>query len=1690
MSEPTKSPDVAVDVDIDMTTDPNVRVTAASAAAAAIQAMPAVPAGAPHPLSPEEVQELIAVLEREAKALGQDPAAARLHHEMGLLWEGPLKNARNAAVCYQNAYRLNPKFIANIRAARRLFAEVGNWQMVAQLVDAEAGAVEAEPERVALMLEKARILEDRLGKADDALALLQQCRQRWPSDVSILQAIEAALEPRHDPAALREIRVAIAGLTQDPALGAQYLVAAARLCEGALQQSSEAAELYRRAFALRREDLTVLSAVERSAERKGDREELLASLRAQAEKAGAGGAPTWYRISRVYEQMSQPEKALEALLAGRKVAPHDPVVLDELARTLESAGRWQELSEVLQARIARLTDTHERVGLNLRLGALFETVLGNDDAAIECYKVVLSIAPTNLAAVSGVGKLSAKKKDWAGLLAVLDLELAGTDDPRQKVARQYKAAELLETRLERLDEAVTRYRQCLQTQPGYLPAQKALVRIFERLDRWDDLVALYEEDARNTQDRDQLIAILSRIANIHEERRKDLPAAAATLKRILEIVPEHLPTIRALAHACEKAGLWEELLKTNELEAGLAGDSRQVISLLHTNAEILEDQLKRKDDAIAAYKKALSLSANYLPALKALGRLYAQSGRWEELVEMNRQEAEITPNPEAAAGLIFRVGELQEEKLGRLDDAIAAYQEVLTLSPSHFPALRALSRIYRAQRNWESLVEVLRAEAAARTDSAEKANTLFRVAALWEDELGRADLAIETYKSVLELVPDHGPAFSALERLFTADGSFKELAALLERELKIALPAEVHTAAYEKLAALYVDRFQDTARAEQCYEEVLKLQPGHVGALKGLEILRAGDRVRRAEIRARLAGAITDARAAVALRLSAAADRDVLGQLPLDDLRQCAQQAPDDPRVVAEYVRVLKKVEDWEALTAWYEKRLQAPLSADVRLSLFLRLGEVCEWNVGRDDKALASYRAAAELEPTCLCALRGARRVLARAGKDGEVYQLLMAEAQAARDPALAQGLLLEAGQVAEQKLKSVEMARQAYQAVLARDPLEPRAGERMEALLAATGGAKEIAELHLKKGAGREASKDAAAAAEEYVAAAKSFAGPLKDERRAFEALEHALRNAPTHPAALQLKGDLCLAAGRHADAAQAYLQRLEQGGDGAELAVLHYRLGVLLQDHLGEPARATAHLQTAYNADATNVDTLERLGAIHLAAGNWGGAADVLRRLIEGTKDPARLSKHLVSYAHVAEVGLGDPKAAVASYKKALELVPGDNGVLDKLAALYERLGSLTELSTALEQQAFNAAADGDKPRAVSLRVRAAELFVRQNDLQKAVQNYRFAVELAPDQVAPRAALADLMSKAGSMPAAAIEEHRAVLRLDPTRLDSYHSLFRMWAASRQLDKAICGAHVLAFLKALTEAETASFTDARSRAPADTAEVLTDEEIDGVLQHPSARGPLSDVMRIIGDQLHKVFEPGLDDLGIGKGDRLKADHPQFKLAKGLCANFKVEKLEVYQAKVGAHIALENTDPLSMIVGVDVVRRYQAREQRFLFARAAYQLRNKMPIAYKLDTQRLTDLLGNAIRVAAPGFNRLGKPDPDMSKRLRKAMSGKAIKALEAVIPEIERAKTLDVAAWLQAASWSADRAGLLLSGDIAASLVVRLKEDVGAAGQRLDTTDQLLNAVRRRRDLYELLAFVTSDDFFKLRVRLRLSQ
>ena len=246
-----------------------------------------------------------------------------------------------------------------------------------------------------------------------------------------------------------------------------------------------------------------------------------------------------------------------------------------------------------------------------------------------------------------------------------------------------------------------------------------------------------------------------------------------------------------------------------------------MLSLYHRNAEILDEHLKDRAGAIAAYERVLALSPSYLPALKALGRLYAQEGRWEQLIKMYRAEAEISPSTEQAAALIFKIGELYEHRLKGENEAMAAYQEALTLAPSYFPALRALARIYRAHGAWEKPHRGAARRGRQPHDPVERANALFQAAAIWEDQLQRPELAIEGYQEVLRLTPGHAAALRALERLYAAQDNTKELVAILDRETQVGQTPGAKVAAYLKLARLYLDRFQEPARAAQCCEAVL-----------------------------------------------------------------------------------------------------------------------------------------------------------------------------------------------------------------------------------------------------------------------------------------------------------------------------------------------------------------------------------------------------------------------------------------------------------------------------------------------------------------------------------------------------------------------------------------------------------------------------------------------------------------------------------------------------------------------------------------------------------------------------------------------------------------------------------------------------------------------------------------------------
>jgi cellulose synthase operon protein C len=1627
----------------------------------------------------EEVKARIAYLEKEARSLGNSPHAALLFHEAGLLWES-LKQARSAAVAYQSAFKLAPGFLANIRAARRLFSDVGNWTMVVQLLEAEFSAAESKRMQAALLFEQGQVLETRLSKEAEATAAFEKCLDYGPEDVTLLVQLEQAFTDRADYPRLVKVERLLGEKLKDVGARVEYLTSAAQLLEDRLANPTEAAVLYRQAFSLERKNPQLLAAIKRLAQREGNPEEELAALAAEAELLGDRAAPTYLQIARTYERLHRPHDALSALVAARRANSDDALVLSELARVYEGDNRREELADVLKAWAAKNRDESEFVSLQLRLAQINEE-LGRHDEAVASFREIEARVKGHPMALAGLGKLYARTQNWNGLLETYEKEALAADESQHKATRLYKAAETLEERLGRVEEAIVRYRDCLSASPGFLPAQKALVRIFESRSMWAELVGIYEQDLLQTGDKESQISALNKMVGILEDRLSEFDRAIELVKRVLELSADNAAAFRNLSRLYERTGRFADLIELNDRRAAISADTKEVISLAHRNAELTQEHLKDRTQAIVAWERVLQLSPSYLPALRALGGLYAQESRWDSMVKMYRTESEIETSPEKASQVVHKIGELYEHRIQDTDKAVIAYREALDLDPTSSNTLRALGRLFRGRSEWESLIEILRAEAASLTEPTERANALFQAGSLWEEKLGRPESAIEAYQEALRLAPGHPTATQQLERLLLVKDDIKEVVVLFDRQMQLGQD-KLKASAGMKLARIYFDKFNEPVRAAACCEAVLEVEPHNLGALRLLNRIRSRDRSRRHETRLKLGQALGDPKLLAAFRLMASESETTQDTLSL--LRASHTDDPSDETLTMSLERLLKKTGDMAGLVALMEQRLSETHDPSTALHMKLRLAELFEGQVKDTPKALTLYQAAIESSAPLLPAHMGKIRCLTALGRSDDVVLAMELMATHVSDVSLKTQTLVEAAALSLSRHPTGEKATALYRVVLNFDPLHAEATAGLEALLVKRGDSNDLGLLHARRAEVRQSQGDLAAAGREYFLAAQRMLEVPNERQRATELLDRALMANPNQMEALELKGNLALEEQNYLEAAAAFGARVKQGGDATTLSALHLKLGALYHDHLSDSSKAVTHLQSALSAAPKTVEALERLAAIHLNSRNWTSAADCTRQVLESILPLPDRARHTLLLAKILDEGFGDTEAAIAQFRKALELMPGDQQVLDRLVILYEKMGSLEGLVQVLMQQANQAS---DVKKASALKLRVAELQLKSlGDSTKAIGTYRQVLELEPNSLGAYVALADLYSKDTSSLAMSIDAHRNILRIDASKLQSLHALFRIWESQRQFDRAFCASAVLTFFQSATDLEMSFYQDARTRVPSEfRGSPLTPNEVQSMAA-PHARHPALSVIRAVGDQLSKMLPPGFEALGVDrKTDKLKADHALVKAVASVTRMFGVEEFECFQSKRGL-VVVEPAEPLAMCLGPDVVRRFNLREQRFLFGRASFALATKSAMVRKMATAELLDLIGNSVRIHQPSFVGSKRLSDEQSKLLRRAYSRKALKALEEPALQMLSAMPLQIDSFASDVELSSDRAGLVAAGDPAAALSMLLKEDVRAHSAKAEGIDGITKAVQERPEMKQAVTYCLSDEFFRLRQRI----
>ena len=131
----------------------------------------------------------------------------------------------------------------------------------------------------------------------------------------------------------------------------------------------------------------------------------------------------------------------------------------------------------------------------------------------------------------------------------------------------------------------------LDAQPDYLPALRALGRLLAKRQEWDLLAALYEGEIRVTQDGRHRALLLAKLADLYDDRLTNPDACASCHRRILEIDPANVSSVRALARLAFRRADWGELIDMNMQEVDLVREASVIASLFQKTGEVYEEQL-------------------------------------------------------------------------------------------------------------------------------------------------------------------------------------------------------------------------------------------------------------------------------------------------------------------------------------------------------------------------------------------------------------------------------------------------------------------------------------------------------------------------------------------------------------------------------------------------------------------------------------------------------------------------------------------------------------------------------------------------------------------------------------------------------------------------------------------------------------------------------------------------------------------------------------------------------------------------------------------------------------------------------------------------------------------------------------------------------------------------------------------
>jgi len=1252
-----------------------------------------------------ETRSLVKMLEIRLEASCDAEEQITLLRTIGELRDERLHDDPGA---FESLARLAPR-VPDDEGVRTRLVEIGRRlnlsEQVATVLGAAADAAKDSSTKVDILMQVAGILEGSVGDRARAEEVYRKVLGVDPEDAAITAPAARALARLQaesgDHAALAETLEVEAKLEESIDARKAIYERLGDLYESMLDDRKKAIHSWKARLDDDVADEKALGALERLYEAEKMYPELVSVLQKREEVAEDADERRRVMV-KAAETLAGPIADVPlATQAWRAVVDSfgaDRSAHAALAKLYETAERWPDLAEILEAELGLATEPEDRVKILVRLGAVKQRHLADLEGALDAYREALELEPGDTAARAALESMleipDARKQaaellhplyevdgDAERLLRVLEIEAEVAETPGEKAEKLAKALATAEGPLGDVKRAYDYARRAVREAAGdeSIGAQvETLERLTASTERWSDTATLYREVADDVLDSDVQLAMLLRVGELAEQRLEQPELAVEYYKKALEARPDERRAMIALEALYEKSGSSEELLDIVKKRGEVAESDEERKELFFREAELMSGKLDDRAGAIDALEAVIEVDVDPR-ATTELEALYQAEKRYDDLVRLYERMLESDAHAGAAGAPVrVKIAAVARRELMDSPRAFDELAEALAHDPGHPAAVRELESvlappaegkepapaedraraaemlepIYLKEAAWQKVRHTLEARLDASQDPGERIEILKRLATLQEEQLENYGAALEASAKLLhEDIADRA-VWSELERLARVGSAEKRLAEIFAGELSQIDSDDPTTA---ELAKRTGQIFADVGDSENALQW---LRRAHAFEPESEELFAAID--------------------AILVKEGRDADR----------------------------VELMRAAIDYR--------------EGDKKVALLHTVGGLLEGKLDKPNEAIEAYRAVLDVDATDAAALDRLTDLYANQGQHQELAELYEQRADQVDSAEKAAPYRLALAKLRRSKLEDVGGAIDQLEAIVLDVPWFTEAVTELESLEKEIDHRARVIEILrplYERGnawerivAQNKGRLEIATDKHEKASILRETAGLLEregdDKKAAFKALGTAF---DIDPEDAEIREELERLA-RETKSLAGLAQALEKGASAIDDEItkreLLASLARVYDKDLDDPRAALSTYGRLADASEGDAEPLTMIDELAVLLGDWPRVTEVLERRIAEASD-VEAAELLRRLARTRAEMLDDEDGAAKSYERALELEPDSTETIDRLLPLYESKDA-SERLVELYGRRVQLASSEENDLRYDLNVRAAQRF----------------------------------------------------------------------------------------------------------------------------------------------------------------------------------------------------------------------------------------------------------------------------------------------------------------------------------------------------------------------------------------------